>query len=131
MRSPRSFQGSVSIPLFLLCVAASAGAAACSEAAGSGDTSLVIEVADDSVTVQNQTGNSLTKGEISIIPRGFPRPYTAILGRLSSGEKRTFVLSSFRMDGTPFRRGVATGRAIKMTATDVSGKTYQREVPFE
>jgi hypothetical protein len=50
---------------------------------------------------------------------------------MSSGEKRTFALSSFRMDGTPFRRGVATGRVVKMTAVAVGGKTYAREVPFE
>jgi hypothetical protein len=132
MRSPRSFREGVRVGLLVACGAVlSAAGAACSSAEGSGDTSIVIQIAEDSVTVENQTGVSLTKGEVSIIPLGFPRPYTALIGHMSSGEKRTFALSSFRMDGTPFRRGVAKGRVVKMSAVDVSGKPYTREVPFQ
>jgi hypothetical protein len=131
MRAPRSVQEGARIALLLAAGVSIGALAACSEAAGSGDTALVIQVADDSVTVENQTGQSLNKVEVSIIPKGIPRPYVAIVGHLSSGEKRTFMLSTFRMDGTPFRRGVANGRVVRMSGTDVSGKSYQREVPFE
>jgi hypothetical protein len=134
MRHPVRFGGSVGFRLFLVGVFVSVSAAACSssEAVESGDPSLVVEVSDSSVTLENQTGVSLSRGEIAVIPQGIPRPYVMNFSYMSSGQKRTFALNSFRMsDGTPFRRGVATGRSVKVTATDVTGKAYEREVPFE
>lgn len=133
MRYPRPFQASVWIRLVLLGVLVSSAAAACSGGGSeSGDTSLVVEVSSSSVTVENRTGTSLAKGEVSVIPQGFPRPYVALLPRMSSGEKRTFAFTTFRMsDGTPFRRDVAKGKSVKVTATDSAGKTYAREVPFQ
>jgi hypothetical protein len=131
MRTPSSFQESVRVPLFLLCVAVSAAAIACSEAAGSGDTSVGLQISEDAVVVENLTGTALARGEVSIIPQGIPRPYTALLSRMGSGEKRTIALSSFRMDGTPFRRNVAKGRRVKIHVTDVAGKAHEREIPFK
>jgi hypothetical protein len=72
------------------------------------------------------------KGEVSVIPQGIPRPYVMNLPHMSPGEKRTFQLSSFRMsDGSPFRRDIANGKSVKVSAKDLSGKTYEREVPFK
>ena len=132
MRSPRSLPASLGIRLFLLCAAASMVAAACSDEAPSGDASLVVEVLPDEVTVENQTGTPLVGGEISVIPYGtVPRPYVMNLSRLSTGEKRSFALTSFRNpDGTRFMRSVAKGRRLKVTAKGVGGKSYEREVPF-
>ncbi len=135
MHSLRSFHESFVIRRFLLYIAvaaASAGVAACSDAQGSGDTSLGVEVAQDEVTIENKTGTSLSKGEVSIIPLGISRPYIANLTYLTSGGKRSIPLNSFRMsDGSPFRRDVAKGKSVKVTAKDVTGKTYEREVPFK
>lgn len=131
MRSPRSFKGNLALRHFVVCVAVSA-AAACSEASGSGDTRLVVEISQDEVTIENKTGASLMRGEVSIIPQGFARPYVMNLPHLSVGEKRAFQINSFRMsDGSPFRRDVAKGKSVKVTARDLSGQTYEREVPFK
>jgi hypothetical protein len=111
----------------------SAAAGACSgDTKESGDTSLVVEVLQDSITLENKTGTSLTKGEMTVIPQGIPRPYVMILPHMTNGAKRTFQLSSFRMsDGSPFRRDIANGRTVRITARDAAGKTYEREVPFK
>jgi len=54
------------------------------------------------------------------------------LERVQSGEKRTIRLDSFRSkDGTPFRRGVTRVRSVKITATDLFGKTHEYQVPFK
>jgi hypothetical protein len=115
-----------------LLVSSVAVVACSSDEKGSGDTSLVVEVLQDSITLENQTGTSLTKGEMSVIPQGIPRPYVMILPHMTNGAKRTFQLSSFRMsDGSPFRRDIANGRTVRITARDATGKTYEREVPFK
>jgi hypothetical protein len=131
MRSRSSFHEGGRLFLLLLCVAVPMIGIACSEPAESGDPALVVQVLDDAVTVENRTGTSLSKAELSIIPQGIPRPYTALVGRLSSGEKRSFALTAFRMDGTPFRRGIANGRRVRLTGVDPGGKAYQREVAFK
>ena len=133
MRYPRLVQDSVLIRLFVLCVVVSPVAAACSSApSASGDTTLVVTVSASDVTVENQTGTSLVRGEVSVIPQGISSPYVALLPHLSSGQKRTLPFGAFRSsDGTPFRQDVASGRSVKVTATDATGKTYQREVPFK
>lgn len=132
MRSPRSLLASLEIQSLLLCVVVFTAAAACSTAESSGDTSLVVEVSQDAVTVENRTGTPLTRGEVSVIPYGtVPRPYVLVMPRLPIGEKRAFPLTSFRnTDGTRFMRNAAKGRRVRVTAQDVGGKTYQREVPF-
>jgi hypothetical protein len=110
-----------------------ASAPACTTAVpSSGDESLVVEVLQDEVTVENRTGTALSKGEISIMPQGFPRPYISNVSYLPNGAKRSFAFSTFRMsDGSPFRRDVANGKSVKVSARDVGGKTFEREVPFK
>jgi hypothetical protein len=134
MRSSRLFQDGVRVYLCVFSIAVSSAAvtACAGNAAGSGDTSLVVEVLQDGITLENQTGTSLSKGEVAVIPQGIPRPYVMALPHMTNGAKRTFPFSAFRMsDGSPFRRDVANGRTVKITARDVSGKTYEREVPFK
>lgn len=128
MRSPLSLH----FRLLLSWCVILAAAVACSTAESSGDTLLGVEVSQDEITVENRTGTPLTRGEISVVPYGtVPRPYVLILPRLSIGEKRSFPLSAFRNeDGTRFMRGAAKGRRVKITARDVGGRTYEREVPF-
>jgi len=83
------------------------------------------------ISLENRTGTSLSKGQVSVIPEGIPRPYVVLLPYMASGEKRTFPLSAFRaQDGTPFRQDVAKGKSVKVTATDSNGQVREREVPF-
>jgi len=133
MRSRRSLQRGVGVGLFALSVVAlSGGAAGCSGVAESGDLSIVVEIAQDEVIVENRTGGSLSKGEVSIMPQGIARPYVANLTYMPNGSKRSFPLNSFRMsDGSPFRRDVAKGKSVKVSAKDVAGKTFEHEVPFK
>jgi hypothetical protein len=133
MRAPRLPQQCAALRVVLLCAAVSAAASACSSnAQGSGDVSLAVTMSQDEITVENLTGTSLSKGEVAIIPMGFARPYLANLSYMASGSKRSLPLTSFRMsDGSPFRREVTNGKSVKVTAKDVSGKAYEREVPFK
>ena len=133
MRSTRRFQDGVRVGfcVFSIVVSSAAIAACAGNSAGTGDTSLVVEVLQDGITLENLTGTSLSKGEVTVVPQGIPRPYVMILPHMTNGAKRTFPFSSFRMsDGSPFRRDVSNGRTVKITARDVAGKTYEREVPF-
>jgi hypothetical protein len=134
MRHQTFSEGSVRFRLFLLGVAVCFAASACSssEAVESGDPSLVVAITDSEITIENQTGVSLSKGEVMIMPVGMPRPYVMNFSFTSSGQTRRFPLNSFRQtDGTPFRRGVANGKSVRVVATDVTGKELIREVPFE
>jgi hypothetical protein len=124
--------GSVRVRLFVLCVAVAAVTASCGGVAETGDTALVLGISSSSITLENRTGTSLTKGQIAVVPEGIPRPYVVLLPYISSGEKRTFPLNTFRaQDGTPFRTDIAKGRSVKVTVTDASGQIREHEVPFK
>jgi hypothetical protein len=132
MRLSGPFTIGVGLRFCVLYAIVAAAPAACGGTASSGDTALVVEVLQDEITLENHTGTALSRGEISIMPQGFPRPYVSNISYLSSGAKRSFSLNSFRMsDGSPFRRDVANGKSVKVTARDATGKTYEREVPFK
>ena len=132
MRAPSSLLHSRRLRLLLVCLVASFGVSACSSVESSGDPALVVQVSDDGITVENQTGTPLTKGEIRLIPQGIPRPYIAALTHLGHGQKRSVYFRNFRMsDATPFRRDVANVKSVRVVATDVNGKTFQREIPFK
>jgi hypothetical protein len=132
MRAPFSLPFSRGLWLFVVCLVASVGISACTSVESSGDPALVVSVAADGIVVENQTGNPLTKGEISLLPQGISRPYIAPLSNLGNGQKRTIYFRNFRMsDATPYRREVANVKAVRVVATDVMGKGFQREVPFK
>jgi hypothetical protein len=116
----------------VLCLVVLVVVTACSSTEATGDASLVLSVAGSDVVLENQTGQSLVKGEIVIMPQGIGRPYIYNLPRMVTGQKQSFVLSRFRMnDGTPYRVGFTKAKSVKVTASDVMGKTYTREIPFE
>lgn len=95
-------------------------------------TPFTIEVSQTYLTIENRTGVPLAAGEIEIIPGGFLKPFKTSLSRLDSGERRPVMLNAFiGNDGMAFRRGLVRGRRVRVTATDVNGKTYEQEVPFE
>jgi hypothetical protein len=91
-----------------------------------------VEVSALYITVENRTGTALVDGRVEIVPAGRAVVFTASWPRLEIGDKRDFMLSVFRgTDGTPFRRGVIRARRVKVSAKDLAGKLYEREVPFE
>ncbi len=132
MRSPFSLLHSRGLRLLLVCVVASFGVLACSSVESSGDPALVVAISDDGIIVENQTGNALSKGEVTLVPQGIPRPYIAALSHVGNGQKRSVYFRDFRTsDATPFRRDFVKVKSVRVVATDVVGKTFQREVPFK
>lgn len=132
MRAPFSLPYSRGLWLFVVCLVASVGIPACASVESTGDPTLVVVVSDAGIVVENQTGYPLSKGQVSIVPQGIPRVYTAPLTHVGNGQKRSVYFRDFRMsDATPFRRDLVNAKSVRVVATDVMGKTYQREVPFK
>jgi hypothetical protein len=51
--------------------------------------------------------------------------------RIESGANRDVPLDQFSgVGGARFRRGVTRIKLVRITATDMAGKTYKQEVPF-
>ena len=71
-------------------------------------------------------------GQIELVPAGVLAPYRLPMPRIESGATRDVQLDQFSgAGGARFRRGVARMRAVRITATDMTGKTYKQEVPFD
>jgi hypothetical protein len=83
------------------------------------------------ITIENRSGNALAEGLIELVPSGVLAPYRRELPRLESGAKRDVPYDLFTgAGGSRFRPGVTRIRVVRITAKDVSGKTYKVEAPF-
>ena len=84
------------------------------------------------ITIENRSGNALAEGLIELVPSGVLAPYRRELPRLESGAKRDMPYDLFSgAGGSRFRPGVTRIRVVRITAKDVSGKTYKVEAPFD
>jgi hypothetical protein len=84
------------------------------------------------LTIENRTGVPIVEGELQIVPRGVMAPFRTRLPRIEGSQKRELPYSQFlSRDGTPFRRGLTRTRNVRIIATDVTGKKYEQEVPFD
>ena len=84
------------------------------------------------ITIENRSGNALAQGLIELVPSGVLAPFRRELPRLESGAKRDVSFDLFSgVGGSRFRPGVTRIRVVRITATDVSGKTYKVEAPFD
>ena len=96
-----------------------------------GSSAIGVSFAPTYITIENHSGVPLIEGEATIVPSGLMPPFHAPLSRVESNGKVDVLLSHFRgNDGTSFRRGVIRARRVRITATDINGKKYQQEVPF-
>ena len=130
-RSPRTLLTSRFVQFCPLILAFGVAAACGTSGSGAADPNapFAIEVTTASVTVVNQTGQTITEGVLNVVPVGFPRPYVVMLSRMSNGEKRSFPLETLRMlDGTKFRLNVTKISSVKVTAKDVVGKPIEYEL---
>ena len=83
------------------------------------------------ITIENRSGNALAEGLIELVPAGVLAPYRRELPRLESGAKRDVPYDLFSgAGGARFRPGVTRIKSVRITAKDVSGKTYKVEAPF-
>jgi hypothetical protein len=93
---------------------------------------LGVTVSQTYLTIANRSGSAIADGQIELVPAGVLAPYRMQMPRIESGATRDVQLDQFSgVGGSRFRRGVARMRAIRITATDMTGKTYKQEVPFK
>jgi hypothetical protein len=136
MRCPLRFRGFVVASLLL---AAPFGVAACSSgdpaeagAVGTTGTPLGVTMSQTYLSVENRSGVPILEGEIQIVPRGVMPPFRTRLPRIEGSQKVDLMFNTFySKDGTPFRRGVTRARAVRIVATDITGKKIEQDVPFE
>ena len=84
------------------------------------------------ITIENRSGNALAEGLIELVPSGVLAPFRRELPRLESGAKRDVSYDLFSgAGGARFRPGVTRIRSVRITAKDISGKTYKIEAPFD
>lgn len=83
------------------------------------------------LTIANRSGSAFAEGQIELVPAGVLAPYRLAMPRIESGATRDVQLDQFSgAGGARFRRGVARMKAVRITATDMTGKTHKQEVPF-
>ena len=93
---------------------------------------VVVTVSQTYLTINNKAGSALIDGVIELVPSGVLAPYRTSLPRVESGSNREVRLDKFSgAGGSRFLRGAARIRSVRLSATDVTGKVYKREVPFE
>jgi hypothetical protein len=84
------------------------------------------------ITIGNKSGSPLVDGTIELVPSGVLAPYRYSLTRIESGSNRQVPLDRFSgAGGARFLRGSTRIRSVRLTATDMAGKKYKREVPFK
>jgi hypothetical protein len=90
-----------------------------------------ITVSQTYLTIANRSGSAFADGQIELVPAGVLAPYRLPMPRIESGATRDVQLDQFSgAGGARFRRGVARMKAVRITATDMTGKTHKQEVPF-
>jgi len=119
-----------------LCTAACSGgspeSASAAGTAGTANAAIGITIQNTYVTVENRSGAPLLEGQMEITQLGVRPPFRMAMTRLENGSARDYTLGQFRMaDGTLFNRTIARPRSLKLTAKDVSGKSYEQEIPFQ
>ena len=130
MRWPHRNQGLVLFASILLMAALAVtgcGGAVEDEA----NAPFTISVEQTYLTIGNRSGSAFSGGLIELVPSGVLAPYKMQLPRIESGATRDVPFDRFSgVGGAQFRRGVTRIKAVRVTATDMSGTTHKREVPF-
>jgi hypothetical protein len=106
--------------------------AACGGAAADDPNAPVgITVSQTYLTIANRSGSAFAGGQIELVPSGVLAPFRMQMPRIESGANRDVQLDQFAgVGGARFRRGVTRIKLVRITATDMAGKTYKQEVPF-
>lgn len=133
MRCPLRFRAFLPVAVFLSVAALPLAACSSGESAGaSSNDPIAITFSQTYLSIENRTGVPITEGRVEIIPRGIMPPFRTSLPRIENGQRRDVMFSQFiSRDGTPFRRGVVRTESVRLSVTDVTGKTTEHEVPFD
>jgi hypothetical protein len=106
-------------------------AAGCGASAQDPKAPVGFTASETYITIENRSGNALAEGLIELVPSGVLAPYRRELPRLESGAKRDVPYDLFSgAGGARFRPGVTRIKSVRITAKDISGKTYKVEAPF-
>ncbi len=108
-------------------------AAGCSGGVAPQDADAPIAVTNTSmmVSVENRAGLALNNINVAIDPMGGATEFTSFVGRLENGTSRDIMLGSFGgRDGTPFNLRVIRPKAIRVTAEDINGESYEVIAPW-
>ena len=91
-----------------------------------------VKVEQTYLTIANRSGSAFADGQIELVPSGVLAPYKMQMPRIESGATRDVQLDQFAgVGGARFRRSVTRIKLVRITATDMAGKTYKQEVPFD
>jgi len=91
-----------------------------------------VTVSQTYLTIANRSGSAFADGQIELVPSGVLAPYRMQMPRIESGANRDVQLDQFSgVGGARFRRGVTRIKLVRITATDMTGKTYKQEVAFK
>jgi hypothetical protein len=91
-----------------------------------------VTVSQTYLTIANRSGSAFADGQIELVPSGVLAPFRTQMPRIESGANRDVQLDQFAgVGGARFRRGVTRIKLVRITATDMAGKTYTQEVPFK
>ncbi len=120
-----------------LCVVGVLAATVIAGCAGGGtatpvDSPVAIESSQFALTVRNVGGLPLTNVRIGIKPGGARPAYQTELRRLANQQEVSIPFTEFRgIDGNPFNLQIARPRTVNITATDMNGKEYDVQLPWE
>lgn len=118
------------VVVLVLATAAVSGCAGQGSAQANDDSPVFIQLNSSFITVQNRAGLPLTEVKVAVVPYSRTE-FTKFVPRLESGEKRDIMMGELSSrDGTVFSPRVVKAKAIRVTATDVVGKQYDVEVPW-
>jgi hypothetical protein len=115
----------------LIVEAVACGGGGTSSSAAGGPALIEVEISQIFMTVTNRAGRALTDVRVSIVPVGGATLFTARVGRMEQGEKRDLSLGQFQgRDGTPFDLRAVRPKAVRVSGTDLDGKTVEVEKPW-
>src|SRR5262245_17340082 len=119
------------LPFAIVCVLGALLTTGCGAAAQDPNAAVGFKASETFITIENRSGNAIAGGLIELVPSGVLAPFRRELPRLESGAKRDVPYDLFSgAGGARFRPGVTRIKAVRITAKDVSGKTYKVEAPF-
>ncbi|MGE3704097.1 MAG: hypothetical protein AB7I13_02415 [Vicinamibacterales bacterium] len=108
-----------------------AGCAEQGSAAQAADAPVLVEQHQTFITLQNRAGLPLVDVRLAVVPYSRTE-FSKILNRFESGERRDVMMSELSSrDGTTFSPRLVKAKSLKITASDIVGKRYEVEVPWE
>ncbi len=96
------------------------------------DSPVAIESSQFALTVRNEGGLPLTNVTIGIKPGGTRPAYKTEIRRLANQQEVSIPFAEFRgIDGNPLNMQIVSPRTVNITATDLNGKEYDVQLPWE